>query len=162
MDAIKAQSHVAAEDAIKAQCHVAAEDVKPAVPAVRERAAAWGVGPGARRRPGVLRGRPAHDRRRDGIRRRIQSSRPRRSDLRAALAPVRGAVRRAAAAVIAFAGAGEGAGNLRLYGDWRAAGRPVEPHAYAEDGHGFALEARGLPCDTWMERYLDWLAAQGF
>ncbi|GAA3628126.1 alpha/beta hydrolase [Nonomuraea rosea] len=152
-------------DAIKAQSHVAAEDVKLAVPAVRERAAAWGVDP---RRVGVLgfsagglltitaatgydgaSGRPDH------------------------VAAIYGppwhpyeVPRDAPPLFIAFAGDDEGegvvAGNLRLYGDWRAAGRSVELHAYAEGGHGFALEARGLPCDTWMERYLGWLAAQGF
>ncbi|GAB2668694.1 alpha/beta hydrolase [Nocardia goodfellowii] len=47
-------------------------------------------------------------------------------------------------------------GNLALHQDWRTAGHSVEMHAYAEGGHGFAEAAQGLPCDSWLDRYLEW------
>jgi hypothetical protein len=30
-------------------------------------------------------------------------------------------------------------------------------HLYAEGGHGFVAEELGLPCDSWFDRYLDWM-----
>ncbi|WP_280367569.1 alpha/beta hydrolase [Nocardia wallacei] len=53
-------------------------------------------------------------------------------------------------------------GNLALHRAWRAADAPVELHAYERGGHGFAERAMGLPCDTWMDRYLDWVRMHGF
>ncbi|GAA5077510.1 alpha/beta hydrolase [Nocardia iowensis] len=50
-------------------------------------------------------------------------------------------------------------GNLALYQAWQAAGHDVEMHVYARGGHGFAMEPQGLPCDTWMDRFLDWVRA---
>jgi hypothetical protein len=41
-------------------------------------------------------------------------------------------------------------------------GRPVELHIYAQGGHGFGMNQLGLPSDTWIERFFDWLQAQGF
>ena len=52
--------------------------------------------------------------------------------------------------------------NTRLYSEWRAAGYSVELHIYAKGGHGFGMEKSGLPCDSWIERFGDWLQAQGF
>jgi acetyl esterase/lipase len=54
------------------------------------------------------------------------------------------------------------AGNLALYNAWRAAGHSAEMHVYARGGHGFAMEPRGLPCDGWRDRYLDWLRSLAF
>ncbi|MEU8898638.1 alpha/beta hydrolase [Nocardia sp. NPDC048505] len=54
------------------------------------------------------------------------------------------------------------AGNLALHRDWLAAGRSVELHLYDRGGHGFAEGERGLPCDFWLDRYLDWQRAQGY
>ena len=51
--------------------------------------------------------------------------------------------------------------SLRLYADWKAAGRPVELHIYAQGGHGFSSRQQHLPCDTWLDRFGDWLASQG-
>jgi acetyl esterase/lipase len=48
--------------------------------------------------------------------------------------------------------------SLHLYQDWRAAGHPAELHVYAQGGHGFGMQVRGLPTDTWIERFTDWLA----
>ena len=51
--------------------------------------------------------------------------------------------------------------NLKLYGAWRAAGKPVELHAYTQGGHGFGMQRQGLPSDRWIERFYDWLQAEG-
>jgi acetyl esterase/lipase len=55
------------------------------------------------------------------------------------------------------------AGNsLALYEAWRAVGRPAELHLYARGGHGFALWPQGLPSDGWIDRFWEWLEAEGF
>lgn len=51
--------------------------------------------------------------------------------------------------------------SLKLYITWQAAGRPVELHAYANGGHGFGMRVQGLPSDHWVERFHEWLEAQG-
>lgn len=48
-------------------------------------------------------------------------------------------------------------GSQILYSCWNAAKRPVEMHIYARGGHGFGMRKQGLPCDTWIERFKDWL-----
>jgi acetyl esterase/lipase len=50
--------------------------------------------------------------------------------------------------------------SLRLYSAWNAAGRSAELHIYAKGGHGFG--GQGLPSDTWINRFGDWLGQQGF
>ena len=49
---------------------------------------------------------------------------------------------------------------LQLYSAWREAGRAAELHAYATGGHGFGMRRQGLPTDTWIERFHDWLRVQ--
>jgi len=51
--------------------------------------------------------------------------------------------------------------SLRLYARWRAAGHGAELHIYAQGGHGFGTLKAGLPSDAWIERFHDWLQAQG-
>ncbi|CAN5736848.1 alpha/beta hydrolase [soil metagenome] len=51
--------------------------------------------------------------------------------------------------------------SLQLYSTWKAAGRPVELHIYAKGGHGFGMHTQNLPSDRWVERFGDWLQAQG-
>jgi len=51
--------------------------------------------------------------------------------------------------------------SLPLYSAWRDAGRPVELHLYAQGGHGFGMKKQGLPSDHWIERFGEWLKAQG-
>jgi acetyl esterase/lipase len=48
-------------------------------------------------------------------------------------------------------------GSLLMYSSWKTARRPVEMHIYASGGHGFGMRKLGLPCDTWIERFEDWL-----
>ena len=50
--------------------------------------------------------------------------------------------------------------SLERYAAWKAAGRPVEMHMYAAGGHGFGMHKHGLPSDTWIERFHDWIQAQ--
>ena len=52
--------------------------------------------------------------------------------------------------------------SLQYYSAWREAGRPVELHIYAQGGHGFGMNVQGLPSDAWIERFAEWLKAQGF
>jgi acetyl esterase/lipase len=52
--------------------------------------------------------------------------------------------------------------SLSLYSAWKTAGRRAELHVYAEGGHGFALIPQGLPSDSWIDRFWEWLQAEGF
>jgi dipeptidyl aminopeptidase/acylaminoacyl peptidase len=52
--------------------------------------------------------------------------------------------------------------STRLYADWKATGKSAELHIYSKGGHGFGMLKRGLPIDAWIERFVDWLQAQGF
>jgi acetyl esterase/lipase len=51
--------------------------------------------------------------------------------------------------------------SLRLYRDWKEAGHAAELHIYAKGGHGFGMQKLGLPTDTWIERFGDWLNIVG-
>jgi acetyl esterase/lipase len=44
--------------------------------------------------------------------------------------------------------------SIRLYSAWKAAGKSAELHIYAKGSHG-------LPIDTWIDRFSDWLGQQG-
>ena len=57
--------------------------------------------------------------------------------------------------------------SAELYSAWLAAARPAELHAYAQGGHGFAeiaemMQPRGLPADSWRQRFEDWLRSGGW
>ena len=52
--------------------------------------------------------------------------------------------------------------SIRLYSQWRESGHPAELHIYASGGHGFGMRKQGLPSDHWIERFADWLQAQGY
>jgi len=52
--------------------------------------------------------------------------------------------------------------SVKIYGQWLAAGAPVELHLYASGGHGFGMRHQGLPTDSGIDRFGDWLAASGF
>ncbi|GIW04835.1 MAG: hypothetical protein KatS3mg059_1455 [Thermomicrobiales bacterium] len=51
--------------------------------------------------------------------------------------------------------------NALLYAAWLAAGGRAELHLYAQGGHGFALLPQGLPSDGWIDRFWEWLQAEG-
>jgi acetyl esterase/lipase len=56
---------------------------------------------------------------------------------------------------------GASLGSIRLCSEWKSAGKSVELHIYSKGGHGFGMNKRGLPVDTWIERFGDWLNVQG-
>lgn len=44
-----------------------------------------------------------------------------------------------------------------LYEAWDKADRSAELHLYEKGDHGFGMNRRNLPADTWIERFHDWL-----
>jgi acetyl esterase/lipase len=50
---------------------------------------------------------------------------------------------------------------LKLSAASQAARRPVEVHIYSKGGHGFSMHKKGRPSNHWIDRFGDWLAAQG-
>ncbi len=51
--------------------------------------------------------------------------------------------------------------SVAIYQAWVAAKKPAELHVYAKGGHGFGMNKQNLPCDTWADRFADWLQMQG-
>jgi acetyl esterase/lipase len=54
-----------------------------------------------------------------------------------------------------------GPGSIHLYSAWKAAGKEAELHVYSNGGHGFGMQKKGFPVDTWIDRFGDWLAVHG-
>jgi acetyl esterase/lipase len=52
-------------------------------------------------------------------------------------------------------------GSLQMYSAWKSAGKSAELHIYSKGGHGFGMQKRNLPADTWIERFGDWMNSQG-
>ena len=48
--------------------------------------------------------------------------------------------------------------SVHIYLKWLAANQPAELHMYEKGKHGFGTKKQGLPVDTWMDRFADWLA----
>lgn len=53
-----------------------------------------------------------------------------------------------------------GISPVPTYQRWKKAGARVEMHVYSRGGHGFGLAPRGVPSDSWIERFHDWLVAE--
>lgn len=53
-------------------------------------------------------------------------------------------------------------GSIPMYSAWKNANLPVELHIYAKGGHGFGMTKQDLPTDHWIDRFYEWLQAQGF
>lgn len=51
--------------------------------------------------------------------------------------------------------------TMRVYDAWRSAGHPAELHLYGAGGHGFGMKSQGLPSDSWIDRFGEWLSASG-
>ena len=51
--------------------------------------------------------------------------------------------------------------SVAIYLKWLAANQPAELHMYEKGKHGFGTKKQGLPVDTWMDRFTDWLTMQG-
>ena len=52
--------------------------------------------------------------------------------------------------------------STHFYSLWKAASHPVELHIYSKGGHGFGMTKQDLPSDSWIDRFAEWLQAQGF
>lgn len=50
-------------------------------------------------------------------------------------------------------------GSLDLHRQWREGGAPVELHLFERGGHGFGMQAQGLPVDRWLDLFVEWHAA---
>ena len=52
--------------------------------------------------------------------------------------------------------------RIGLYEKWLAAGLSAELHIYSKGGHGFGMNLKNQPSDSWIERFGDWLNIQPF
>ena len=52
--------------------------------------------------------------------------------------------------------------SIAVYEKWTAAHIPAELHMYARGGHGFGVRKHGVPADSWIDRFGDWLESQGW
>ena len=50
--------------------------------------------------------------------------------------------------------------SIRLYESWKQASASAELHIYAQGSHGFGMRKKGLPSDTWIDRFWEWMRAQ--
>jgi len=51
--------------------------------------------------------------------------------------------------------------SVHIYLKWLEANQPAELHMYEQGKHGFGTKKQGLPVDTWMDRFTDWLVMRG-
>jgi acetyl esterase/lipase len=51
--------------------------------------------------------------------------------------------------------------SVHIYLKWLEAKQPAELHMYEKGKHGFGTKKQGLPVDTWMDRFADWLTMNG-
>ena len=52
-------------------------------------------------------------------------------------------------------------GSIELYNSYHKMGLNVALHMYSKGGHGFGMREKGLPSDTWIERFYDWTLVEG-
>jgi len=51
--------------------------------------------------------------------------------------------------------------SVHIYLKWLDAKQPAELHMYEKGKHGFGTKKQGLPADSWVDRFGDWLQMQG-
>lgn len=51
--------------------------------------------------------------------------------------------------------------SFSIYSKWLTAKQPAELHIYEKGGHGFGMRKSGIPTDSWIDRFEDWLKLQG-
>jgi acetyl esterase/lipase len=51
--------------------------------------------------------------------------------------------------------------SVHIYLKWLEANQPAELHMYESGKHGFGTKKQGLPVDSWMDRFGDWLQQHG-
>jgi len=52
--------------------------------------------------------------------------------------------------------------SVQIYKDWFNMGLKAELHIYSQGGHGFGMRKQDLPSDKWIDRFYEWLVAEGF
>lgn len=52
--------------------------------------------------------------------------------------------------------------SVNVYSKWVEANQPAELHMYERGGHGFGMNKKNLPSDTWIDRFTDWLSLHGY
>lgn len=52
-------------------------------------------------------------------------------------------------------------GSVELYQSWVENGNSAGLQMYAQGGHGFGMRKQGLPSDNWIERFYEWIIAEG-
>lgn len=50
---------------------------------------------------------------------------------------------------------------IQMYTDWISSKHIAEMHIYSKGGHGFGMRKQNFPSDHWVERFGEWLEAQG-
>ncbi len=51
--------------------------------------------------------------------------------------------------------------SVTMYTAMKRAGASAELHIYATGGHGWGVRKVGHPCETWTDRFVEWLRKQG-
>ena len=51
--------------------------------------------------------------------------------------------------------------SVHIYLKWLGANQPAELHMYEKGKHGFGTKTQGLPVDSWMDRFSEWLTMHG-
>lgn len=51
--------------------------------------------------------------------------------------------------------------SVQIYNDWFNMGLKAELHIYSRGGHGFGMRKQDLPSDKWIDRFYEWLVAEG-
>lgn len=52
--------------------------------------------------------------------------------------------------------------SIQTYNFLKAAGKDAELHIYSKGGHGFGMQKKGFPVDSWIDRFYDWMKAHSF
>lgn len=52
--------------------------------------------------------------------------------------------------------------SILLFSELKKVGVPAEMHIYASGGHGWGMRQTGHPCNSWIDRYGEWLQSQGW
>lgn len=52
--------------------------------------------------------------------------------------------------------------SVNVYTKWFNAKQPAELHMYEKGGHGFGMNKKNLPTDSWIDRFTDWLSMHGY
>jgi acetyl esterase/lipase len=52
--------------------------------------------------------------------------------------------------------------SILLFSELKKLNVPAEMHIYASGGHGWGMRQTGHPCNSWIDRYGEWLKSQGW